>query len=105
MNIPCDGFIIKAQDVKTDESAMTGETDSIKKNSFANCIKKRDKFPVKDRAGLGNHKVPSPVLLSGTKIILGEGLFVVIVVGKDSCAGKIKEGLLQDSDEEEVTPL
>ena len=27
ISIPCDGFIIKAADVKTDESAMTGETD------------------------------------------------------------------------------
>ncbi len=84
---------------------MTGETDAIKKDTQEKCVTKRNKYPVTERAELGNHKIPSPILLSGTKIILGEGLFVVIVVGKDSCAGKIKEKLLADDDEEEVTPL
>ena len=51
----------------------------------------------------GTHKVPSPILLSGTKVTLGEGLFIVIVVGKDSCVGKIKEELSKD--DAEVTPL
>lgn len=31
MNIPCDGLIIKAVEVSTDESAMTGETDDVRK--------------------------------------------------------------------------
>ena len=34
MNIPCDGFILKGTEVKTDESAMTGETDPIKKGTL-----------------------------------------------------------------------
>jgi len=34
MNIPCDGIIMKAIEVKCDESAMTGETDMIKKNTI-----------------------------------------------------------------------
>lgn len=39
------------------------------------------------------HTVPSPVLLSGTQIQTGEGWFLVIVVGKNSCKGKIMESL------------
>jgi len=35
MNIPCDGLIIKAVEVSTDESAMTGETDDIRKGTIA----------------------------------------------------------------------
>ncbi len=35
MNIPCDGIVLKATEVKCDESAMTGETDMIKKNTIA----------------------------------------------------------------------
>jgi magnesium-transporting ATPase (P-type) len=31
MNIPCDGLLIKAVEISTDESAMTGETDAVKK--------------------------------------------------------------------------
>ena len=37
MNIPCDGFVIKAIEVSTDESAMTGETDAIKKGTIEQC--------------------------------------------------------------------
>jgi len=34
MNIPCDGFVVRGIEVKTDESAMTGETDPIKKGTL-----------------------------------------------------------------------
>ena len=37
MNIPCDGFVIKGNEVLTDESAMTGETDTIRKGSMLQC--------------------------------------------------------------------
>jgi len=37
MNIPCDGIILKAIEVQCDESAMTGETDTIKKNTIQKC--------------------------------------------------------------------
>jgi P-type E1-E2 ATPase len=37
--IPCDGFIIEANSVEIDESAMTGESDIIKKNTLEECLK------------------------------------------------------------------
>jgi P-type E1-E2 ATPase len=37
MNIPCDGFVLKGNEVLTDESAMTGETDAIRKGSMMKC--------------------------------------------------------------------
>jgi P-type E1-E2 ATPase len=37
MNIPCDGFILKGNEILTDESAMTGETDAIRKGSMIQC--------------------------------------------------------------------
>jgi len=40
------------------------------------------------------HEIPSPILMSGTTIVNGEGLFIAIVVGKDSCEGKIEEKLM-----------
>lgn len=42
MEIPADGMVVSASDVTTDESAMTGETDAMKKNSVDHCIKKRN---------------------------------------------------------------
>lgn len=38
MEIPADGLIIEASELTTDESAMTGETDPIKKNLLSDCI-------------------------------------------------------------------
>lgn len=46
--------------------------------------------------------MPSPLLLSGTQIATGEGLFIAIVVGKYSCVGKIMGKLEQAV---ETTPL
>jgi hypothetical protein len=34
-----------------------------------------------------NHDLPSPILLSSTQIETGEGWFMVIVVGENSCVG------------------
>lgn len=49
-----------------------------------------------------NHDLPSPILLSGTEIQTGEGFFLVIMCGKNSCIGKIQSKLIQKI---EATPL
>ena len=42
MEIPADGILIQANEITTDESAMTGEIDTIHKNILEACIKKKD---------------------------------------------------------------
>jgi P-type E1-E2 ATPase len=42
MEIPADGLVLEASDLTADESAMTGETDPIKKNILSYCIEKRN---------------------------------------------------------------
>ena len=81
---------------------MTGETDPIKKDTImaADNIRK----DIEPGETVNSHKIPSPILLSGTKIMTGSGLMVVICVGKYSCSGKIK-AKLQGNDDEEETPL
>ena len=37
MNVPVDGIIIKSSGVMSNESAMTGESDELKKDTFENC--------------------------------------------------------------------
>jgi magnesium-transporting ATPase (P-type) len=37
MNVPVDGVIIHASGVQANESAMTGESDELKKESLENC--------------------------------------------------------------------
>ena len=46
--------------------------------------------------------VPSPILYSGSKIVSGEGKYLVLCVGPHSVSGKIKELI---AEEEEATPL
>lgn len=69
---------------------MTGETDPVKKNILDVCIKKRNQLIDEGlRNTSGVHDVPSPILMSGTRVLSGEGRMVVIVVGDASCVGKI----------------
>ena len=35
-----DGLVIDSNEIEVDESSMTGETDLLKKDSFANCMQK-----------------------------------------------------------------
>jgi len=42
MEIPADGILVLSSDVTSDESAMTGETLPIKKNTFEACILQRN---------------------------------------------------------------
>ena len=40
MEVPADGILLESNDVTTDESAMTGETDPIHKNILSACVQK-----------------------------------------------------------------
>eukprot|EP01113_Clastostelium_recurvatum_P039548 TRINITY_DN604_c0_g1_i1.p1 TRINITY_DN604_c0_g1~~TRINITY_DN604_c0_g1_i1.p1 ORF type:complete len:1064 (-),score=338.27 TRINITY_DN604_c0_g1_i1:106-3297(-) len=77
-----DGIFIEGHSIKTDESAMTGEADAIKKGSLADGM--------------------DPFFLSGSQVIEGFGRMLVIAVGKYSFNGKTMLALqVEDSD----TPL
>lgn len=103
MNIPCDAILLRGSGVQTDESAMTGESIELKKGNLEMCMYRLEEFNESEDGGeRGPHELPSPVLLSGTQIQTGEGWFMVIVVGKNSCVGKIMSKLNQ---EVEMTPL
>ena len=64
--LPADGIIIQSNDLKIDESSLTGESDQIKKSE--------DK---------------DPMLLSGTHVMEGSGRMVVTAVGLNSQTGII----------------
>jgi magnesium-transporting ATPase (P-type) len=70
---------------------MTGETDPVPKHTLQNCINKKAEA---ERSGEGQkvdrHGIPSPVLMSGTKVLSGEGRMLILVVGEQSCIGKIR---------------
>ena len=104
MEIPADGFVLESSELLSDESAMTGESNAIKKMSYEECLKKRNEiFQLGIQNKSDSHEVPSCIVMSGTRILGGEGKLLIIVVGDSSCIGKISL-LLRQSDPEE-TPL
>lgn len=88
MAIPVDGILIRGSGVTCDEAAMTGESDEMHKDILQVCIHKRQEIIDEERdTKLQNrniHSLPSPLMLSGTNILTGEGYFLVIVVGEKS---------------------
>jgi magnesium-transporting ATPase (P-type) len=105
MEIPTDGYLFNANEITIDESAMTGESDAIKKNIVEKCMQKAGyvKADPSKVGNIGKHDIPSPIILSGTKVLTGEGKMLVLVVGELSCLGKIRELITVKNDEE--TPL
>uniref|UniRef100_A0A5F9DJ38 Cation-transporting P-type ATPase N-terminal domain-containing protein n=1 Tax=Oryctolagus cuniculus TaxID=9986 RepID=A0A5F9DJ38_RABIT len=76
--LPADGVLIQGNDLKIDESSLTGESDHVRKSL--------DK---------------DPMLLSGTHVMEGSGRMVVTAVGVNSQAGIIFTLLGASEDDEE----
>ncbi|XP_054717080.1 LOW QUALITY PROTEIN: plasma membrane calcium-transporting ATPase 2-like [Uloborus diversus] len=64
--LPADGIVIQSNDLKVDESSLTGESDHVKKGEDFD-----------------------PMMLSGTHVMEGSGKMVVAAVGPNSQAGII----------------
>lgn len=104
MEIAGDGLVVEGYSLQLDESSMTGETKPMNKESIDVCLKKKlDIQKTKGIDKIGHHDIPSPIILSGTKVLNGNGAMIVINVGKNSAIGKIKEIMV--SGEAELTPL
>jgi magnesium-transporting ATPase (P-type) len=61
LEIPVDGLALRANDLIVDESSMTGESHEVYKDILEKCL----------IHGVNNKKAPSPVILSGSKIMSG----------------------------------
>ena len=97
MIIPADGIVINSSNLKLDEASLTGESNLMRKESIENCLK------IKSDSG----KFPSPMVFSGTTVKEGEGWMLVLATGQNSAAGKIREHVMQNKEDEESnkTPL
>jgi len=98
--LPVDGLLLEGFNVKTDESAQTGEIDTMKKTTMTHV------FSAIQSAGRENLTLKTqgdPILLSGSKVIDGSGTMVVTAVGIHSTFGSIMMSL-RDGDTE-LTPL
>lgn len=102
MEVPSDGLLLEGVEITTDESAMTGETDPMKKAVLSKCLQEKADS-LKDGGERTAHTVSSPMLLSGTTVLSGEGTMMILAVGDQSAVGKINALLRQDEPDE--TPL
>ena len=70
MNIPVDGVIYRSSGVSCNESAMTGESDELKKDTLENCKHRQEEkdaeYEYHKDPKRNPHDIPSPILLSGT---------------------------------------
>lgn len=103
LEVPGDGVIIQGFSVTMDESSMTGETKPMCKESIGKCMDKKVELEKKGIEHMSHHSIPSPIVLSGTKVLTGTGQMVVINVGSNSAIGKIQE--IITSGEDDLTPL
>ena len=92
-----DLILIEGNGVKMDESALTGESDAMKKEPFHKCIELQEKEEK-------NSKIPSPLILSGTNCIEGSGKAIVLAVGEHSQKGLIRR-TVDNAKENNQTPL
>lgn len=96
--IPCDGLLVNGFSVKTDESSLTGESDTIKKASIAQALEKLENNPNISP----KEKGLDCFIISGSKVLEGTGDFIVTAVGVSSFYGKTLASLHTDDEE---TPL
>ncbi len=97
--ISVDGIFVSSNSnyIITDESAINGESDLIKKTS---------NFSSEFKYGTNNYICP--ILISGTQILEGQGKMIVCAVGNKSFSGRNRELLSKENEnnsEENLTPL
>jgi Ca2+-transporting ATPase len=84
--LPVDGVFLRGHNVKCDESGATGESDLIKKATYAECIEERNSLAE------GKTAKRDCFLISGAKVTEGVGEYVVIAVGQKSFNGRLMMG-------------
>ena len=93
--LPCDGLLIKAdEEVKVDESDATGESDAISKDVYQGTKQSDETSKSNTKTGDSNvdadkDNTADPFLLSGSKVLEGDGRCLAIAIGTRSFQGKI----------------
>ena len=93
--LPADMVLIEGNNIKIDESSLTGESTSVKKYSYKICL---------EEINSGIKKPSSNILLCGTNVIEGNGTGIVIAIGEYSQKGIIR-GTIDNAQEDNKTPL
>ena len=90
--IPADCLLLEGNGIKIDESSLTGESKLVSKEIYEDCEENKE------------IKIMTPIILSGTDVIKGNGKALIICVGERSTKGKIRR-MVDNSKDEKITPL
>ena len=90
--MPADCLLLEGNGIKIDESSLTGESKLVSKELYEDCIENK------------SAKMATPIILSGTDCIKGNGKAMIICVGEKSTKGKIRR-MVDNSKDEKITPL
>ncbi|CEJ04353.1 Putative Calcium-translocating P-type ATPase, PMCA-type [Rhizopus microsporus] len=124
--VAADGIFIEGHNVRCDESAATGESDAVRKQTFESCYRlyAEENMPssnlltvpqqntrssvsssssVVEKIQVDHHKnLPDPFIISGSKVLEGVCTYLVTGVGVHSYFGRTMMALRSDN---ESTPL
>ncbi|KAI0255139.1 hypothetical protein BJV78DRAFT_1279731 [Lactifluus subvellereus] len=109
--ISCDGIFLSSHNVLCDESSMTGGADATTKASYEECIATKDRqlagVDPSNLGGDGSQKMNPSCMewlchknylaIGGSKVLEGNGSYLVLAVGKNSLNGRITLALRGDS--------
>ncbi|ORZ17688.1 hypothetical protein BCR42DRAFT_450257 [Absidia repens] len=99
--VPFDGIYLHGYDLACDESSLTGESNTVKKQTYDNSLV----------AGMAETDeslaLQDCFILSGSRVLLGVGRVVVVAVGVNSFFGKtmVMTMTLNQCHQQELTPL
>ena len=117
--IPADCILVSGE-CACDESSVTGESKTIDKKTifqamdyFNDEIKSLNSGSNTDlnsssssfQFDVGDDGVLDPFLISGSKLLSGQGKALVLCVGENSVNGKLMRALTNDDEADDVTPL
>ncbi|RCH85954.1 hypothetical protein CU097_006847, partial [Rhizopus azygosporus] len=124
--VAADGIFIEGHNVRCDESAATGESDAVRKQTFESCYRLyaeenmsssnlltvpqqntrssvSSSSSVVEKIQIDHHKnLPDPFIISGSKVLEGVCTYLVTGVGVHSYFGRTMMALRSDN---ESTPL
>ena len=92
--IPVDILLTEGNGIKMDEFELTGQTLYARKEIYPKCQE------IKDKGGIN---VPSPLILSGTKCVQGNGKGIVLCVGSHSQKNITR--IINETDKENQYPI
>lgn len=104
--VAADGIFIEGHNLKCDESAATGESDAVRKQSWEACyrlsIQQANDGGEKAPEHSHSKSAPDPFIISGSKVLEGVCSYLVTGVGMNSYYGRTMMALRT---EPESTPL